>query len=290
MGSKLFQLRTSHVLKYLAPIFLIYCFVVLVPLVISFIYSLRNDAGSAYVGLNNYALLVKDKDFWLSFRNNLVVVLICVIGQVGIAFLIASVLGSRWLKWRSVHRVAIFLPVVLAPVVTGYLWTLIYNYQFGLLNKFLGFFGVEPMLWLDDPQKVLYAVSVPLVWQYIGLYMIIFLAGMQNIPAEIHDAAEIDGASGYRKMVNVTLPLMKSVVMVALMLCISGTMKTFDHIYVMTGGGPGKSSMLMAQYAYNNAFLMSRIGYASTISIGMMVLSVAVVGLLSVLFRGGRTS
>jgi raffinose/stachyose/melibiose transport system permease protein len=283
-GGTLFRLKLHHVVKYLFPVYLVYAALVLFPLLLAFIYSMYDDLGIDFVGLSNYVVLLRDYDFWFSFRNNLIVVVICVIGQVGIAFLIASMLSAKWLKLRDLHRVAIFLPVVLAPVVTGYLWTLIYNYQFGMLNRVLGWFGAEPQLWLDDPDKVLYSVSAPLVWQYIGLYLIIFLAGMQNISKEINEAAEIDGANWWQKTFLVTLPMLRGVMQVALILCISGTLKTFDHVFVMTGGGPGISSMLMAQYAYNNAFLMSRLGYASAVSIGMTVLSVAILGILYGLF------
>lgn len=286
LGSTLFKLRIGHVLKYLMPIYIVYGFAVLLPLIIALIYSLFDHRG-AFVGLQQYITLAQDGDFWISFKNNLIVVVICVVGQVGIAFIISTLLQTRFLKMRNLHRIAIFLPVVLAPVVTGYLWTLIYNYRFGLLNWLTGLFGREPALWLDNPDWVIYTVSIPLVWQYVGLYLIIFLAGMQNISSDIHDAVEIDGANWRQKTWYVTLPLLKGVMQVALLLCVSGTMKTFDHIFVMTGGGPGTSSMVMAQYAYNNAFLMSRTEYASAISIGMIILSSVVVFAVHKLTGGG---
>ncbi|UOQ86984.1 carbohydrate ABC transporter permease [Gracilibacillus salinarum] len=277
MNGTLFKLKANHILKYLFPVLLIYSVAVLIPLVMSFVYSLFDDTGTAFIGLQNYAALLKDSVFWISFKNNIILVVFCVVGQVGIAFIVAALLNTKFLKMRSLHRLAIFLPVVLAPVVTGYLWTIIYNYRFGLLNWFIGLFGMEPGLWLDDPEKVIYMVSIPLIWQYIGLYLIIFLAGMQNIPKEISDAAEIDGANWFQKNLYVNIPMLKGVTQVALMLCISGTMKTFDHIFVMTGGGPGTGSLVMAQHAYNNAFLMSKTGYGSAVSIGMMILSATII-------------
>jgi len=289
LGS-LFKLKTGQVFRYLVPIYVVYGFAVLLPLVIAFVNSFYNDAGTTFVGFEQYSKLVRDGDFWISFKNNMIVVVICVIGQVGLAFVIATMLQTKFLKLRGLHRIAIFLPVVLAPVVTGYLWALIYNYRFGLLNWFMDFLGKEPGLWLDNPSGVIYAVSIPLVWQYVGLYLIIFLAGMQNISGEINDAVQIDGANWFQKTYYVTLPLLRGVMQVALLLCVSGTMKTFDHIFVMTGGGPGTSSMVMAQYAYDNAFVMSRLGYASTISIGMIVLSAIVVSIVAKLSGGGLKS
>jgi raffinose/stachyose/melibiose transport system permease protein len=286
-NSRLFKLQAGPLLRYLVPILFIYSFTVLLPLLISVYFSLLNEAGTEFGGLQNYLALVKDEDFWFSFKNNLIIVLFCVLGQVGIAFIIASLFMSNKLRFSKFHRISIFLPVVLAPVVTGYLWSLVYNYRFGLLNGFLNLIHIKSVLWLDDPKYVLYAVSIPLIWQYIGLYLIIFLAGMQNISKDVLEASEIDGASWFQKTVYVIFPLLKNVVRVALILCITGTLKVFDHIYVMTGGGPGRSSMVMAQYAYNNAFTMSRLSYGSTISIGMLILCAITLLVLSKLFGGG---
>jgi raffinose/stachyose/melibiose transport system permease protein len=285
--SRLFKLKAGPLFRYLVPIFLIYAFTVLLPMAVSVYYSLRNEAGTEFVGLNNYLALVKDNDFWFSFKNNIIIVLFCVFGQVGIAFLISSLFMTNKLRFSKFHRISIFMPVVLAPVITGYLWSLIYNYRNGLLNVFLKLFHHKSMLWLDDPKYVLYAISVPLIWQYIGLYLIIFLAGMQNISKDVLESSEIDGANWFQNTVYVIFPLLKNVVTVALFLCITGTLKVFDHIYVMTGGGPGRSSMVMAQYAYNNAFIMNRLSYGSTISIGMLILSAIIVLVLSKLFGGG---
>jgi raffinose/stachyose/melibiose transport system permease protein len=288
MQNGAFRLNAGPVFRYMVPIILLYLFIVIVPLAISVYYSMMNFNITKFVGLENYSLLVKDHDFWVSFRNNIVIVFFAVVGQVGIAFFLSALLNSKSLKFASLHRIAIFLPVVLAPVVTGFLWTLIYNYRFGLLNWLLNKFGAEPVAWLDKPNTVLYAVSVPIVWQYIGLYMIIFLAGMSNISKDIYESAEIDGANWLQRTIRITLPLMKNIIRVALILCVSGTMKVFDHIYVMTGGGPGTSSMVMAQYAYNNAFTMAKLNYGSAISIGMLILSVLTILLLSKLIDGGK--
>ncbi|MDF2858912.1 MAG: transporter permease [Neobacillus sp.] len=287
MSSRVFKLKAGPMFRYLVPIFLIYLFTIILPLMISIYFSLLNESGTKFAGLDNYLALVKDRDFWYSFKNNLVIVLFCVLGQVGIAFILASLFMSKILKFSRLHRSSIFLPVVLAPVVAGYLWSLIYNYRLGLLNRFLNLMDIQSILWLDEPKYVIYAVSIPLIWKYIGLYLIIFLAGMQNISKDVLEAADIDGASWLQKTVYVIFPLLKNVIRVALILCISGTMKVFDHIYVMTGGGPGTSSMVMAQYAFNNAFTMGKLSYGSTISIGMMILSAITIFTISKLINVG---
>jgi raffinose/stachyose/melibiose transport system permease protein len=287
MSSRVFKLKAGPMFRYLVPIFLIYIFTIILPLMISIYFSLLNESGTKFAGLDNYVALIKDRDFWYSFKNNLIIVLFCVLGQVGIAFILASLFMSKILKFSRLHRSSIFLPVVLAPVVAGYLWSLIYNYRLGLLNRFLNLMDIPSILWLDEPKYVIYAVSIPLIWKYIGLYLIIFLAGMQNISKDVLEAADIDGASWLQKTVYVIFPLLKNVIRVALILCISGTMKVFDHIYVMTGGGPGTSSMVMAQYAFNNAFTMGKLSYGSTISIGMMILSAVTIFAISKLINAG---
>ncbi|MCU6793056.1 sugar ABC transporter permease [Paenibacillus sp. WQ 127069] len=287
MSSRVFKLKAGPMFRYLVPIFLIYIFTIILPLMLSIYFSLLNESGTKFAGLDNYLALVKDRDFWYSFKNNLIIVLFCVLGQVGIAFILASLFMSKILKFSRLHRSSIFLPVVLAPVVAGYLWSLIYNYRLGLLNRFLNLMDIPSILWLDEPKYVIYAVSIPLIWKYIGLYLIIFLAGMQNISKDVLEAADIDGASWLQKTVYVIFPLLKNVIRVALILCISGTMKVFDHIYVMTGGGPGTSSMVMAQYAFNNAFTMGKLSYGSTISIGMMILSAVTIFAISKLINAG---
>ncbi len=292
MNHKLMRPKTEVLLGLLSPGLLIYCFIVVLPLFVSFRYSLFDWSGGInmeFVGLGNYIDLVQDGDFWFSFKNNVMIIMLSILGQVGIAFVVSALLMSKLLKWREFHRVVIFLPVVLSAVVIGFLWTIIYSKDMGLLNWLLKALHLESFIipWLDDPRYVIYTVTIPLIWQYIGFYLIIFMAAMQSIPKDIFEVADIDGATGIKKAVYITLPLLYDTLKVAIMLCIAGNMKVFDHIYVMTGGGPGKSSTVMAQYAYDNSFVMFKLGYGSAISIGILVLSLALI-LLSRKLMGGN--
>ncbi|ADQ08085.1 binding-protein-dependent transport systems inner membrane component [Caldicellulosiruptor hydrothermalis 108] len=293
MERGLFKPKSRVFIGYLALPVLWYVFVVVMPLILALKYSLYDWSGGPrmrFVGLSNYAELIKDTDFWLSFKNNVIITLLCIVGQIGIAFVLAALMTTRVLKFKEFHRTVIFLPVVLSAVVIGFIWTLIYNQQIGILNWVLRAIGLESLIkpWLDDPKIVIYSVSVPLIWQYIGFYLVILMASLQSIPKEIFEAAEIDGADGFKRTIYIILPLLADTLKVSVMLCIAGNMKVFDHIYVMTGGGPGKSSMVMAQYAYNNSFIMFKLGYGSTISVGILVLSLAII-LLSRKLMGGKT-
>jgi len=283
--------KKKYIYLMLLPGLVVFIFAVILPLFMSVRYSLYQWSGGSsmeFLGIGNYLTLFSDSQFWHAFRNNLFIVFYSVIGQVGIAFVLASLINSRILKFKKFHRTVIFFPVVLSAVVIGFLWTMIYSRQYGLLNWLLESLNLNFLIkyWLDDPNIVLYSVTAPLVWQYIGLYLVIFLSAMQGIPREIYEVAEIDGATGFKKAIHITMPLLYDTILVAIMLCIAGNMKVFDHIYVMTGGGPGRSSMVMAQYAYNTSFSMFKLGYGSAISMGIFVLSLSLI-LLSRKVLGG---
>ena len=282
MNGNAFKLKKGTLVGLLFPGTLVYAFFVLVPLLVALRYSLYNWSGGprmTFIGLANYLTLMRDADFWNAFKNNVVLIVMCVVFQLGISFILALVLSSNLVRFANAFRMAIFLPVVVSPVVVGILWQLIYSNDHGILNWALRALGMGALVrpWLDDPSIVMYSVSVAIVWQYLGIYLMIFMAGMQGIPADVYESALMDGASGVRKTFSITIPLMSDTFKVAVMLSIAGNMKIFDHIYVMTGGGPGKSSMVMAMYAYNSSFRMFRFGYANAMSIGMLILSLAII-------------
>ncbi|NGP45428.1 sugar ABC transporter permease [Bacillaceae bacterium SIJ1] len=267
---------------YLLPGLAIYTFVVLIPLFMALRYSFYKWSGGPnlqFIGLDNFVTLMQDKVFWISFSNNLYIIVMSIIGQIGIAFLISVLLTRSWVKWRQFHRTVIFIPNVLAAVIIGFLWSMVYNQDYGLLNYLLKTVGLESWIspWLDDPNIVMASVTVPIVWQFIGFYLIIFMSAMQNISEELYEAAKIDGASGWKQTWYITLPMLKGTIKVAIMLCIAGNMKIFDHIYVMTGGGPGYSSTVMSQYAYDVSFDRFELGYGSAVSIGMLILSLILI-------------
>lgn len=156
------------------------------------------------------------------------------------------------------------------------------------MNKFLDMFGLESWIqpWLDDPNIIIQSLAAPKIWQWIGYYMVILLGAIQSIDASVLECAELDGANGWRRSCFIVLPMIKSTVVVTIILCISGNMKTFDQIYAMTGGGPGTSSMVVALYAYKMSFVRQRYGYGSACAIGILVLSLLLVAVSKLV--GGR--
>lgn len=282
------------IFAYLTPGIIIYSFSVLLPVLGAIYYSFFNWTGGPkmkFIALGNYIELISDKAFWHSFQNNLYLTAVAIIGQIGLAFIFASMLNSRISKLKDLHRTLAFFPVTVSAVVVGFVWSMIYDYNYGLLNIVLKAIGADNLVqpWLSRNTGIMTLVSIPIVWQYIGLYLVILLAAFTSIDKEVFEMAEIDGANSFKKALYITLPMIKGSLIVCIMLCISGNMKAFDHIFVMTGGGPGTASNVMAMYAYQTSFLKYRMGYGTTLSIGILILSLAIVlisrGLLE---RAGR--
>ena len=246
-----------------------------------------------FSGISNYQTLIKDSIFWNSFKNNMFLTVFCLIGQIGLAFLFACLLNMKTLRLKKLHRVVAYFPVTLSAVVVGFVWTMIFDYNYGIINWFLTSIGQSDLIkvWLADEKTIMTVVSIPLVWQYIGMYLVIILAAMTSISTEVFEMAELDGAGGLQRSLYITLPMVKNTLIICVMLCISGNMRAFDHIYAMTRGGPGYSSNVMALYSYNVSFMQVNMGYGSALSIGILVISAVIVAssraLLMRLTRGG---
>lgn len=267
----------------LAPSLLIYAFFVFVPVIWSSYYSLFNWNGigeAKFIGLQNYVELINDKIFWKALKNNIIFVLASVLGQVPIALVLAIILFKNGFLQRLL-RTAIFIPMVLSTVVIGLIWNYIYHPQIGILNFILDVLHLSQLKqqWLSDPKIAIFSLIPPLIWSFVGLYLIIFISALQNIPSELNDAAKIDGATGLRKLVLITLPMIWGTIQVAIILCIAGSLKSFDLVFIMTRGGPAHATELLATYMYNATFSTYRYGYGSTISTAIVMISLVLIGI-----------
>lgn len=278
--------KNRVIIAYLILPVILFAFTVFVPLIAAVYYSFFDWKGGPTKtpnGFDNYIKLLGDQEFWASFGNNMYLVVVCIIGQIGIAFVFVMIINSKLVKAKGIHRTFGFFPSTIAAVSLGFVWTMIYDQRKGLLNWFLVQIGAldnvkNGTVWLNEPGLVMFLVSIPLVWQFIGYYMVIILSAVSSIDTEVLESAEIDGATGFQKARYIVLPLIKSTLLVCITLCIAGNMKAFDNIYVMTEGGPGYSSMVMALYGYKTSFQYSYLGYGSCISVGIFVLALAVIG------------
>ena len=271
------------VAAYLAIPTILFIFSVFVPLITAFVNSFfewKSGPNKTFNGLTNYITLLHDSTFWLSFKHNLFLVAFCIVGQIGIAFVLVLMINSKLVKLKGIHRTFGFFPSTIAAVSIGFIWKMIYDYNRGLLNWFLDKIGRADLqqVWLNNENLVMLLVAIPLVWQWIGYYMVILLSAISSIDTEILEVSELDGANAVQRAIYIVLPLIKNTLLVCITLCIAGNMKAFDNIYVMTSGGPGKASMVMAMYGYDVSFNQGNLGYGSTISIGIFVMSLLVIG------------
>lgn len=275
--------KKSTILLYLLVPVAMFVFTVFVPLITAFIYSFFEWKGGpvkTFTGLTNYITLFQDHTFWEAFRHNIYLVVVCIIGQIGIAFIFVMLINSKLVKLKGIHRTFGFFPSTISAVCVGLIWNMIYHNQYGVLNWFLKAVGREDLckVWLNEPELVMLLISIPLIWQFIGYYMIIMLSAVSSIDTEIFESAELDGVNELQRALYITLPLIKNTLLVCITLCIAGNMKAFDNIFVMTKGGPGTASMVMAMYGYQISFNQSNMGYGSCISVGIFVLSLLVIG------------
>jgi len=275
--------KNRTIFAYLLVPVMLYVFAVFIPLVTAGFYSFfkwQGGPNKSFIGTENYVTLFQDTVFWESFGHNMYLVIACIVGQIGIAFLFVLMINSRLVKFKGMHRTFGFFPSTISAVYIGFIWTMVYDYKKGVLNWFLNLVGKSDVtrVWLNEPKLVMLLIAIPLIWQYIGYYMVILLSAISSVDKEIFEVAEIDGANAWQRAIYIIIPLIKNTLLVCITLCVAGNMKAFDHIYVMTTGGPGNSSMVMALYGYKISFTQQNMGYGSAISIGIFVISLIVIG------------
>jgi len=262
---------------FLLPPAVIYFALVLLPVIQAVYFSFYRWNGLGpmqdFIGLDNYARVVRDPTFLKSLGNNLLLVGLSALVQLPFALGLALLIRQK-LVGRTVFRVIFFLPYVLSEVITGVLWSFIYDPQRGLLNTVLGAIipGFQPQGWLGDTRVVLYALFVVISWKYFGLHLILYTAGLQNIPAELEESALIDGASGGQVLRHVTIPLLGPTIRLSLYLSVLGALQIFDLVWVMTTGGPASASETMATYLYRFGFQRFAIGYGSAVAVVLFLI------------------
>lgn len=231
-------------------------------------------SGKKFLGFGNWQALFRDSIFWKALTNNIFLVLMSIALQIP-AGIILGVFVSSSLRGTRLFKLVYFIPMMISSVAIGITWKYVYDPNFGLLNSFLRSIGLEMFAkgWLGDPKLALLSVVVSTCWQFIPFYMILFAAALSGIPKDVYEAASIDGATGTQAFFRITLPLLKSTIRVACVLSLTGSLRFFDLIYVMTGGGPNRASELLATYMFEQSFTSFKMGYGSTIAVFMFLLS-----------------
>jgi multiple sugar transport system permease protein len=218
-----------------------------------------------WIGPANYAALVRDPLFYTSVRNTFYFLLLTAPALIVLGFVLALLLNQP-LRGRGAARVLIFAPYAMMSAVVGILWTWILDSNFGLLNYYLAKVHLGPVPWLSSDAAAMPAIALTTVWWTVGYDMVIFLAGLQDIPPQLAESARVDGAGPWQVMWSVTLPMLRPTTFVVVMLTIINTFQVFDQVYVMTGGGPGTATLTLVQYLFFQAFQTFKLGYGSAIA------------------------
>jgi ABC-type sugar transport system permease subunit len=274
-----------------APFLLLFSVFLAFPILASFglsftsfgLRDLQNPVGATFVGLDNYAALLSDDRFWKSLFNTFYFVVIGVPGTLIVGLLIANALNRGVTRFRTAFRVGYYLPVITSIVAIAVVWRFLLNPDVGLVNMVLASIGVSGPAWLADPALAMPSIIVMAIWRNLGFAMIVFLAGMQAIPASLYEAASIDGAGRWQMFRSITIPLLRPTILFMTVITTIGYLQLFEEPLVMTDGGPLDSTLSVTMYMYQQGFEFFHQGYASAIAY-VLFLIVAVIAFLQFRF------
>lgn len=239
------------------------------------LYALADASAARWVGLRNYSRVLHEPLFWQALRNTLYFAVVggplTVAASLGAALLV----NARTLRWKGVARAVFFAPFVTTLVAVAIVWRYLYHPRYGLLNWLLGYVGVHPIDWLGDPRWAMPAIILMATWKNFGYNMLICIAGLQNIPRELHEAAALDGATPYQRFRHVTLPMLAPTLFFVVIVTMIGYLQLFTEPYVMTQGGPLRATTSLVLYMYEEGFRWWRLGVAAAIAFLLFVIILA---------------
>lgn len=271
---------------FILPGFLGFLVFVFIPFILSFFLSftdwnfLQGIGAIEFNGIENYLRLFKDEWFLNSFWNNISFTLITVPLLIIIG-LIMAVIIDRYIKFGGLVKILVFIPYICSVVAIATVWMMLFEPTMGPINQLLTSIGVEdPPGWLTSFNWSLPSIMIVYIWQQLGYFIVVFTSGLKSIPEEVYEAADMDGAGPVRKFVSVTAPMMAPTIFFLSTMGIIGTFKVFDHVAVMTQGGPGSSSSVMAYYIYKAAFQNFETGYSNTLAWALfgVIFAITIIG------------
>lgn len=274
--------RRIAYLSFVLPAFIIYLSIIVFPVLMSFILSFTSWKGYGpinFIGLENYIRMFKDPVFTIGMRNNILIMLVSVCGQIPLGLLLAYMLHRKMVKGEKFFEVMIFLPITISSVIVALLWLRIFS-PIGVITTFVRAITKNPeyvMTIFESEAFAIVPILFVLLWQHTSLYMVIFLANLQRIPNSLIEAALIDGASEGQIFLKIITPQLVGVIFINSIFAISGSFKSFDLIYAMTGGGPAHFTEVIGIYMFNNTFVYQNYGFGAAISIVMVAFSVAII-------------
>ena len=247
-------------------------------LYLSFTNATSLGLNNKFVGLDNYIYMFHDKSFIQALKNTAKLMAVVPVITIFCSLVLAFVLNQYKLKERVLYRTIFYFPNIVSLTVVGIIWSFVFHPNVGIINKILGAVGLESLQrsWLGDSKTALWCIAFTLLWQAAGYYMVMHIAAMDGISPEIYESATLDGASAWRKLVSITMPLMKDIIGITFVLALSGTINlSFVLSQVMTGGGPNGASSVLLQYMYTQGFVNGNFGYAMAITVFTLAISVA---------------
>ena len=247
-------------------------------LYLSFTNATSLGLNNKFVGLDNYIYMFHDKSFIQALINTAKLMAVVPVITIFCSLVLAFVLNQCKLKEMVLYRTLFYFPNIVSLTVVGIIWSFVFHPNVGIVNKILGAVGLESLQrsWLGDSKTELWCIAFTLLWQAAGYYMVMDIAAMDGISPEIYESATLDGASAWRKLISITMPLMKDIIGITFVLALSGTINlSFVLSQVMTGGGPNGASSVLLQYMYTQGFVNGNFGYAMAITVFTLAISVA---------------
>jgi len=240
-----------------------------------------------WIGFSNYIKIFEDPIFWFSLRNNFFIIFVSVFGQIVLGFILAYIIYRKLIKHENIFQAMVFLPSVISIVIVGVLWAKLFS-PIGIIPKIIQGITKNPdyvMSIMTNKNLAILPIGFVLLWMYTGTYLIIFLANLQNINPNVIEAAQIDGATNSQILTKIILPQLYGVIVLTIILAISGSLKSFDLIFAMTGGGPAYYTNLLAIYMYNHSFVFHNYGVGAAVSTIMVVICITLVILIRLVRR-----
>ena len=274
--------KKSSVSAYLfmLPALIIYLSVIIFPIGYSLYISTHAGNGIAkmkFVGIDNYIKRFKDPVMWISLKNTLIWILLTVLVTMTVALILALLL-SKAFRGRTFFRAFFYFPCVISGISVAIIWRWIYNPQIGFINQFTKALGINfSQTWLSNEKVALYGLFAASLWQAVGQPMILFIAGIQAVPEDILEAADIDGAGKVRKFFSITAPLIKETFIMVISTLVIAAMKVYDIVKGLTDGGPNNSTQVLASYMYNQVYQYNNIGYGTAIAIFMVTIMLVII-------------
>lgn len=278
-----FSTRNFHYFS-LLPVVITLIFLTLFPIIFTLFLSFHEwsvETGRPiFNGLANYINMIKDNNFWNGLRCTFTYTFLAVGFEFILGFVIALLLNQK-IKFIGVFRFFLILPMVITPVVIGLTWRIMYSPSFGLINYFLSLLGIAPKAFLSQPQTAMYSLIFTDIWQWTPFMFLMIYAGLQVLPNEPYEAAIVDGASSFQVLRYITIPLLKNIIVLAIIFRTIDAFFSFDIIFILTKGGPGTATQTLNIYTFYTGFNWLNLGYAAAIATIMLVIIVSIVFLLT---------